>query len=48
VQLAAKEKTVVEALKKRTMSDPSSDPTTGAELGMGEAAAPGTKRPRKT
>ena len=51
VKLAAKEKAVVEALKKRTMSDPSSDPMTGAELGMGEAPAPdgaATKRARKS
>ena len=48
VKLAAKEKTVVEALKKRTMSDPSTDPMTGAELGMGEAAAPDAKRTRKS
>ncbi len=47
VKLAAKEKTVVEALKKRTMSDPATDPMTGAELGMGDTGAPGTKRPRK-
>ena len=48
VKLAAAEKTVVEALKKRTMSDPATDPMTGAELGMGEASAPGTKRTKKT
>jgi Mn-containing catalase len=41
VTLSAKEKSVVTALAKRTASEAGLDPMTGAELGMGEAAAAG-------
>ena len=40
VILSAKEKSVLKALAKRTASAAGPDPMTGAELGMGEAAAP--------
>ena len=40
VTLSAKEKSVLKALAKRTASAAGPDPMTGAELGMGEAAAP--------
>jgi Mn-containing catalase len=38
VQLGAKDKKVVIQMAKRTMSDPSADPTTGADLGAGPGA----------
>lgn len=49
VGLTATEKTVMTALATRTASDTSSDPTTGAELGMGEPldALAGSTKKRK-
>jgi Mn-containing catalase len=38
VQLASKDKKVAAKMAKRTMSDPSADPTTGADLGAGPGA----------
>jgi Mn-containing catalase len=43
VKLKAVEKRAVEALAERTMSDPNSDPTTGADLGAGPGSG-ATKR----
>ena len=43
VSLAADDKKVAAAMAKRTMSDPSVDPTTGADLGAG----PGAGRTKK-
>lgn len=45
VTLSAKEKKAVEAMAERTMSDPESDPMTGADLGAGPGAGT-TSAPR--
>lgn len=44
VKLKAAEKKAVDALAKRTMSDPESDPLTGADLGAGPGAGTTTKQ----
>ena len=44
VKLTAEEDEVVQQMATRTMSDPQSDPTTGAELGMGLAPGAGTAK----
>jgi len=46
VQLPPKDIDLLRALSKRTMSDPSIDPPTGAELGMGKQAAANGKTPK--
>ena len=46
VQLPPKDIDLLRALSKRTMSDPSIDPPTGAELGMGKQAAANGKAPK--
>lgn len=45
VKLSAKEKTAVNAMAERTMSDRESDPLTGADLGAGPGAGSTSARP---